>query len=337
MPHSPAPLPPDAPGALVPESPARPPRAVAVGLVQMRCAGDAAVNLARALDFTRAAAARGAAVVVLPELFLGPYFCQTEDHATFARAEAVPGPTTAAFEAIAAELGLTVLVSLFEKRAQGLYHNTLAVVRPDGYAGKYRKMHIPDDPLFYEKFYFTPGDLGYRVFDTAGATSNDAAMRVGTLVCWDQWYPEAARLTAMQGADVLAYPTAIGWMDDEREADGAAQHDAWETVQRSHAVANGCYVVSVNRIGFEATPGAPSADDAGPYVPGRVRAGIEFWGGSFVAAPDGRVLARASHDAEEVLVVDLDLDRLDAHRTVWPFFRDRRVDSYGAIKRRWID
>ncbi len=325
LPSSPAPLP--------------APRSVTVGLVQMRCADDAQANLARATALVREATARGATVVVLPELFLGPYFCQTEDHGVFARAEAVPGPTTAAFEALAEELGVTVLVSLFEKRAEGLYHNTLAVVRPDGYAGKYRKMHIPDDPLFHEKFYFTPGDLGFKVFDTpgpSGPASTDGA-RVGTLVCWDQWYPEAARLTAMQGADLLVYPTAIGWMDEEREADGVAQHDAWETIQRSHAVANGCFVVSVNRIGFEATPGAPSADAAGPYVPGRVRAGIEFWGGSFVAGPDGRVLARASHDAEEVLVVSLDLDRLDGHRTVWPFFRDRRTDAYDGLTRRWID
>lgn len=311
------------------------PRTVTVGLVQMRCADDAATNLDRATAFVREAAAKGATLVVLPELFLGPYFCQREDHDEFARAEAVPGPTTTHFETVAAELGVTILVSVFEKRAHGLYHNTLAVVRPDGYAGKYRKMHIPDDPLFYEKFYFAPGDLGFKVFDAASAAGE--AARVGTLVCWDQWYPEAARLTAMQGADLLVYPTAIAWMDTEREAHGHAQHGAWETIQRGHAVANGCYVVAVNRVGFEATPGAATADEAGPYVAGGAREGLDFWGGSFVAGPDGEIVAKASHDAEEVLVVTLDLDRLDGHRTAWPFFRDRRIDAYDGLDRRWAD
>ena len=236
------------------------------------------------------------------------------------------------FEAVAAELGVTVLVSLFEKRAHGLYHNTLAVVRPDGYAGKYRKMHIPDDPLFYEKFYFTPGDLGFKVFDAARAAPGSARLeetaRVGTLVCWDQWYPEAARLTAMQGADLLTYPTAIGWMAGEEDAH-AAQHDAWELAQRAHAVANGCYVVAVNRVGFEATPGDATSGDA--------TSGIDFWGGSFVCGPDGQVIARASHDREEVLAVEIDLDRLDRHRTTWPFLRDRRIDAYAPLTRRFLD
>jgi len=295
------------------------PRTVKVGLVQMAMADDVPGNVAKAERLVRQAVDGGAEIVCLPELFAGPYFCQTEDHAMFGYAEPVPGPTTERFEVLAKELGATILVSLFEKRAEGLYHNTLAVVHPQaGYLGKYRKMHIPDDPLFYEKFYFTPGDLGFKVFDSPKA-------KVGTLVCWDQWYPEAARLTAMLGAEILFYPTAIGWLPEERDAYGAAQHDSWEVIQRSHAVANGCYVVSVNRIGFEPTPGG-AADD-----------GIVFWGQSFVCGPDGQVIRRLSPDQEEVAVVELDLARLDEQRTVWPFLRDRRIDAYGPITKRYLD
>lgn len=295
------------------------PRPVALGLVQMAMTEDVAENVATAERYVREAAAQGAQVVCLPELFAGPYFCKTEDHAMFGYAEAVPGPTTDRFEALAKELGVAVLVSLFEKRAEGLYHNTLAVVHADGgYLGKYRKMHIPDDPLFYEKFYFTPGDLGFKVFDVG-------ALRAGTLVCWDQWYPEAARLTAMQGADVLFYPTAIGWLPEERAAFGAAQHDAWELVQRSHAVTNGCFVVSVNRTGFEATPGGATDE------------GIQFWGQSFVAGPDGQIVHRMGADEQGVAVVTVDLARLDEQRTVWPFLRDRRIDAYSPLTRRYLD
>ena len=294
---------------------------VRVGLVQMRCGELPDENVDRAEAFVREAAAGGAEIVCLPELFRSLYFCKTEDHARFALAEPVPGPTTARMEALARELGVTILASLFEKRAEGLYHNTLAVLHPaDGYAGKYRKMHIPDDPLFYEKFYFTPGDLGFKVFATPKAP-------VGTLICWDQWYPEAARLTVLRGASILFYPTAIGWLHEEKAEYGEAQRDSWEVVQRGHAISNGVYVCAVNRIGFEATPGA---DPAGTD-------GIEFWGGSFVAGPDGQVMARASTDREEVLYADLDLDRLNEQRTVWPFLRDRRIDAYDGIERRYID
>jgi N-carbamoylputrescine amidase len=254
-------------------------------------------------------------VVCLPELFRSQYFCQSEDHAQFELAEPVPGPSTEAVGRVAAEAGVVVIASLFERRAPGLYHNTAAVIDADGqYLGKYRKMHIPDDPLFYEKFYFTPGDLGFQVFPTQYA-------RAGVLVCWDQWYPEAARLTAMRGAEVLFYPTAIGWHPREKAEFGQAQHESWELIQRSHAVANGCYVVSVNRIGHEGDPGG----------------GIEFWGQSFVADPSGTILARASVDQEEVLVVPVDLSRLDTVRTHWPFLRDRRVDAYGELTQRFLE
>lgn len=294
-------------------------RRVTIGLVQMRCADDPAANVARAAELTEQAAERGATVICLPELFRTPYFCKTEDHGAFELAETVPGPSTRVFEAIAAAKDVTILVSLFEKRAEGLYHNTLAVVDRDrGFVGRYRKMHVPDDPLFYEKFYFTPGDLGFQAFDAAHT-------RVGTLICWDQWYPEAARLTAMRGAEVIFYPTAIGWLPSEKTDRGDAQHEAWELVQRSHAVTNGCYCAAVNRIGFEAAP-----DSSG-------EAGIEFWGGSFVVGPDGRMLARAPADEEAVLVVELDLERIDRLRTEWPFLRDRRVDAYNDITRRYID
>jgi len=288
---------------------------VPVGLVQMHCTADSADNLARAIAGVRAAAARGARIVCLQELFRSPYFCQVEDHVHFALAEAIPGPSTEALGALAKELGVVIVASLFEKRAEGLYHNTAAVLDADGrYLGKYRKMHIPDDPQYYEKFYFAPGDTGFRTFDTAVG-------RIGVLVCWDQWYPEGARLTALRGAQILFYPTAIGWLPAEKKEYGAAQKDAWTTMQRSHAIANGVYVVAVNRVGHEGAA-APN--------------GIEFWGGSFVADPYGTVLARAG-EGEEVLVVECDLALTDVARTHWPFLRDRRIDAYGDLTKRFID
>jgi len=295
------------------------PETLKVGLVQMRCGDDPAQNLERAVAGIREAARQGARIVCLPELFRTPYFCKHEDPRHFQLAEPVPGPTTEALARLAAELNVSILASLFEKRADGLYHNTLAVLDPErGYLGKYRKMHIPHDPLFEEKYYFAPGDLGFRVFDTAG-------VRIGTLICWDQWFPEAARLTALQGAQILFYPTAIGWLPEEEASEGAAQHEAWELVQRAHAITNGCYVVAVNRTGFEPAP--PSA----------AYRGIRFWGQSFVAAPDGTVLARAPVDEEAVLVVELDLSFIDRFRTTWPFFRDRRIDAYAGLTRRFLD
>jgi N-carbamoylputrescine amidase len=291
------------------------PRPLAVGLVQMAMNADPADNLARATDGVREAAKRGARLVVLPELFRSRYFCQSEDAAQFALAEAIPGPSTEALGKLAAELKITLVASLFEKRAAGLYHNTAAVLDAErGYLGKYRKMHIPDDPRYYEKYYFTPGDLGFKVFHTAPA-------ELGVLVCWDQWYPEAARLTAMQGAEILVYPTAIGWHPEEKAQYGERQHGAWETVQRGHAVANGCFVVAVNRTGFE-----PDPQGSG---------GIEFWGQSFVAGPDGRIIVRGPVDTEAVLVETLDLAEIDAVRAGWPFFRDRRIDAYTDITRRF--
>ena len=290
-------------------------REVRLGLVQMQCQADRDANLARAIDGIQAAAQQGARIVCLPELFLGPYFCQSEDHAEFARAETVPGPTTAQLAPLAAELQVVLVVSLFERRAAGLYHNTCAVLDADGsYLGKYRKMHIPDDPLFYEKFYFTPGDLGFRIFETRYA-------RIGVLICWDQWYPEAARLTALHGADLLLYPTAIGWHPSEKATDGEAQQASWQLIQQSHAIANGCFVGSVNRIGHE---GAPDG-------------GIEFWGSSFLCDPQGQLLAQGASHQEQVVVATLDLDQVDRVRTHWPFFRDRRIDAYGDLTRRFLD
>ncbi len=298
-------------------------RRVHIGLVQMRCEEDLEVNLKKALRMTREIASQGAAIVCLPELFRSRYFCQTEDHENFRLAESVPGPTTQAFGALAAELEIGVIVSLFERRAAGLYHNTAAVIDGKrGYLGKYRKMHIPDDPRYFEKFYFTPGDLGFRSFSTAEGT-------LGVLVCWDQWYPEAARLTALQGAEILFYPTAIGWHPEEKERFGERQHTAWELSQRAHAVANGCYVVAVNRTGFEPTPGKKDQEPR----PG----GIEFWGQSFVAAPDGSILARAPIAEEAMMVVPVELSQLETTRTHWPFLRDRRIDAYGGITERYID
>ena len=293
-----------------------------LGLVQMAMTADRADNLARAEAHVRDAAAQGATVVCLPELFLSRYFCQTEDADTFALAEAVPGPTTSALEPLAAELDVVLVASLFEKRARGLYHNTAAVIDgAAGYLGKYRKMHIPDDPLFYEKYYFAPGDLGFKNWDTTKG-------QLGVLVCWDQWYPEAARLTALQGSEVLFYPTAIGWHPGEKAEFGEAQREAWTVSMRAHAVANGVYVVAVNRTGFEPTDEA----DADARAHGR---GIEFWGSSFVAGPDGRVLVRMDETSEGVAVVEAPLGAIDAVRHGWPFLRDRRTDAYGEITERY--
>jgi len=291
-----------------------PPRSVTLGLVQSRCTLDPAENLRKAIAGVREARARGAEIVCLEELFRSQYFCQTEDHGHFALAEPVPGPTTEVLSKLAAELGVVIIASLFERRAEGLYHNTAAIIDADGrYLGKYRKMHIPDDPQYYEKFYFTPGDLGFMAWDTKFG-------RIGVLVCWDQWYPEAARLTALAGAQILFYPTAIGWLPAEKAEHGAQQQAAWEAIQRSHAIANGVYVCAVNRVGHE----------------GPADGGIEFWGGSFVADPGGRIVAKAGQ-GEEVLVAACDLGKVDATRTHWPFLRDRRIDAYGDLTKRYRD
>ena len=282
----------------------------------MSCTAEPRENLAKALALSAQAADRGAQIVCLQELFRSQYFCQVEDHKYFALAEEVPGPSTDALAQLARARGVVIIASLFEKRSAGLYHNTAAIIDADGsYLGKYRKMHIPDDPLFYEKFYFTPGDLGFRAWQTRHA-------RIGVCVCWDQWYPEAARLTALAGAQILFYPTAIGWHPREKAEFGARQHDSWETIQRSHAIANGCYVAVPNRVGHE----APDGGD-----------GIEFWGQSFVADPAGQIVAKGSVSEEETLIVEADLGALDAQRTHWPFFRDRRIDAYGEIQKRFID
>jgi N-carbamoylputrescine amidase len=292
------------------------------GLVQMSCGPDPDANLDKAADRVREAAREGAEVICLPELFRAQYFCQREDIALFDLAEPIPGPSTERLSAVAREENVVVIASLFERRAAGLYHNTAAVLQPDGsLAGLYRKMHIPDDPLYYEKFYFTPGDLGFRAFDTAVG-------KIGTLVCWDQWYPEGARLTALQGANVLFYPTAIGWHPAEKEQYGQAQYEAWQTIQRAHAIANGVYVAAVNRVGHE------HGDVRGNRAEGP---GLEFWGGSFLADPFGRVIARAAHDKEEILVGEIDLHLLEDTRRNWPFLRDRRIDAYGPIVHRFLD
>lgn len=285
---------------------------VKIGLVQTACTADVEANMQKAMAGVREAASKGAQIVCLQELFKSLYFCDVEDHANFQLGEAIPGPSTETLSDLAKELGVVIIASLFEKRAQGLYHNTTAVLDADGsYLGKYRKMHIPDDPGYYEKFYFTEGDLGYKVFQTKFA-------KVGVLICWDQWYPEAARITSLMGAEILFYPTAIGW--DVNEPDpviNQEQYDAWQTIQRSHAVANGLYVVSVNRVGREADQ--------------------QFWGGSFVANPFGRLLYLASHDQEEIHVQEIDLDKTEYYRTTWPYLRDRRIDSYQPITKRFID
>src|SRR5438132_4473413 len=282
--------------------------------VQMRMDADPAVNFERAMAKVREAAARGAEIVVLPELFRSLYFCQTEDHAQFDLAEPIPGPSTEALAQVAREANVVIVASLFERRAAGLYHNTAAMIDAGGaLLGMYRKMHIPDDPLYYEKFYFTPGDLGFPNFNTRYG-------RIGALVCWDQWYPEGARLSSLRGANILFYPTAIGWHPAEKEQFGAAQLDAWRTIQRSHAIANGIFVAAVNRVGFEGPP----------------ESGLEFWGSSFVADPFGQVIAEASANKEETLVVECDLRRMEEVRRNWPFLRDRRTDAYAPLLERWL-
>ena len=290
------------------------PQTVTLGLVQMSCSQDPAANMQKAVRGIREAAGRGAQIICLQELFRSRYFCQTEDHDFFRLAEPISGPSTEVLGKLAAELGVVIVASLFEKRAEGLYHNTAAIIDADGrMLGKYRKMHIPDDPQYYEKFYFTPGDLGFRTWDTRFG-------RIGVLICWDQWYPEAARLTAMSGAEILFYPTAIGWLPAEKEEHGAQQQAAWETIQRSHAIANGVFVCAVNRVGHEAGPAG----------------GLEFWGGSFVADPFGVVVAEASRDKEETLIVTVDRKHQETVRRNWPFLRDRRVDAYGSILNRYL-
>jgi N-carbamoylputrescine amidase len=287
-----------------------------LGLIQMRCSINREENIDRAETLVREAAAHGAKIICLPEIFATIYFCQVEDHKYFNLAEGIPGPTTSRFAKLAAETDAAIVAPLFEKRASGLYHNTAAIIDADGsYLGKYRKMHIPDDPLFYEKFYFAPGDLGFKSWRTRDAT-------IGVLICWDQWYPEGARLTALSGAEILFYPTAIGWHPSEKNELGVRQHASWETIQRSHAIANGCYVAVPNRTGFE----APDGGD-----------GIEFWGQSFVADPSGQIIAKASVDQEEVLIAQIDLSLVEQQRTHWPFLRDRRIDAYDEISKRYID
>lgn len=289
-----------------------------IGLVQMRCESDHERNLSRAQDAIADAAREGAEVVCLPELFRTPYLCQSEDPSRFDWAESIPGPSTDALAKQAADLGVSLVVSLFERRAAGLYHNTAVVLNAQGeIAGRYRKMHIPDDPLYYEKFYFTPGDLGFAAHATE-------AGRLGVLLCWDQWFPEAARATTLAGADFLFYPTAIGWQFDEGEAVDQAQVEAWQTIQRAHAIANGIFVVVVNRVGHETLEGAEGQ-------------GIRFWGGSFVCDPFGRILGTAPDDEEAVLVVDCDLDSIERVRRDWPFLRDRRIDAYGGLGQRFLD
>ena len=282
-----------------------------VGLIQLSCVADPQENFNQAKQKIRAAAAAGAQIICLPELFRSLYFCETEDHRHFGLAELIPGPSTEALGLLAKELGVVIIASLFEKRAEGLYHNTTAVIDADGsYLGKYRKMHIPDDPGYYEKFYFTPGDLGYKVFATRFG-------KVGVLICWDQWYPEAARITALKGAELLFYPTAIGWAESQDDATNQTQYDAWQLIQRSHAVANGVPVLSVNRTGVEG--------------------GMRFWGGSFISDAFGSILCRAGHDHPEILVMEVDLKASDKIRTHWPFLRDRRIETYEPITARYLD
>ena len=292
------------------------PKQTKIALIQMRCGSKPEKNFERAVDFVRDAAKKGAQIVCLPELFRSQYFCQTEEHKNFALAEEVPGKSTSALEKLSRKLGVVIIASLFEKRGAGVYHNTAAIIDADGkFLGKYRKMHIPDDPLYHEKFYFAPGDLGFQAWDTRHG-------KIGVCVCWDQWYPEAARLTALRGAQIIFYPTAIGWHPKEKNEFGEAQHSAWETIQRSHAIANGCYVAVANRVGHEAPVGGD---------------GIEFWGQSFIAAPSGEMLAKGSVDREEIVLAEVDWERVNEQRTHWPFLRDRRVDAYADIQRRLID
>jgi N-carbamoylputrescine amidase len=306
-----------------------------VALIQMACAPSTAENLDRACEFVREAARGGAKIVCLPELFRAQYFCQREDHALFALAEPVPGPSTERLAAMVREEKIVLIASLFERRAAGVYHNTAAVLDAassarDSIVGIYRKMHIPDDPLYYEKFYFAPGDLGFRAIATSRGS-------VGTLVCWDQWYPEAARLTALHGAQTLFYPTAIGWHPSEKAEFGEAQYSAWQTMQRAHAIANGVFVCAVNRVGHEHGDVAHE----GVKIPGpgdhTAASGLEFWGGSFIADPFGRVIAQASYDKEEILIADLDPALVEVTRQHWPFLRDRRIDAYSGITSRFLD
>jgi len=289
---------------------------VCIGLIQTACSPDPAANLRKTLALTSKAARDGARIICTQELFRSQYFCQSEDHRHFKLAEQIPGPSTDAFRKLAKKHSVVIIASLFEKRAAGVYHNTAAIIDANGaLLGIYRKMHIPDDPSFYEKFYFTPGDLGFRAWQTRYG-------KVGVLICWDQWYPEAARLTALHGAEILFYPTAIGWHPREKAEYGKNQHDAWELIQRSHAVANGCYVAVANRVGLE----KPAGGD-----------GLQFWGQSFVAGTSGQVLARADVRREQTLIVPLDLGKVDVTRTHWPFLRDRRIDAYGGLSRRLLD
>jgi N-carbamoylputrescine amidase len=284
---------------------------IKVGIVQVSCFREKEKNLTKAIEKIREAASKGAQIICLQELFMSLYFCDVENYENFKLGETIPGPTTQAFEKLAGELNVVIIASLFEKRANGLYHNTTAVIDAGGkYLGKYRKMHIPDDPGYYEKFYFTPGDTGYMVFDTKFA-------KIGVLICWDQWYPEAARITSLMGAEVLFYPTAIGWAKNQEQEVNDDQYNAWQTIQRSHSVANGVHVVSVNRVGEEGD--------------------MRFWGGSFISNPFGKLLYKASHDKEEVHVQELDLNKSENYRTHWPFLRDRRIDSYEGILKRYID
>lgn len=285
-----------------------------IGLLQSSCVSDPKENLEKAIQLTHQAADRGAQIICTQELFTSQYFCQSEDPKYFNLAESIPGPTTEIFQKIAKERKVVLILSLFEKRAPGLYHNTAAIIDADGsFMGVYRKNHIPDDPLFMEKYYFTPGDRGFRVWDTLYG-------KIGVLICWDQWYPEAARLTAMQGAEILFYPTAIGWIPEEKPLRGDIQRDAWRSIQRSHAIANGLYVAAINRTGWEKT--TPEG-------------GLEFWGGSFVAGPMGEILAEATETQEEVLITEVDFGTLDTIRTEWPFFRDRRIDLFGGLTERY--
>ncbi|QYN50640.1 MULTISPECIES: carbon-nitrogen hydrolase [Apibacter] len=286
---------------------------VKIGLVQSSCSNNIENNIEKAIEGIKKAASQGAQIVCLQELFTSLYFCDVENYDNFKIAETIPGPTTDRLGKVAAELNVVIVASLFEKRAKGLYHNTTAIIDADGqYLGKYRKMHIPDDPAYYEKFYFTPGDLGYKVFQTKYA-------KIGVLICWDQWYPEASRITALLGAEILFYPTAIGWASTQNEDTNIEQYNAWQTIQRSHAIANGVHTVSVNRVGYE-------QDGA-----------MKFWGGSFVSNPFGTILQQASHENEEVMVVEIETEQSDSYRVHWPFLRDRRIDSYSPITKRFID
>ena len=294
------------------------PKTVTLGLLQHACSADPKANLKKTLSLVDQAAKKGAQIICTQEMVTSQYFCQSEEHRFFDLAEPIPGPSTLAFQKAAKKHGVVIIASLFEKRASGLYHNTAAIIDADGkLLGIYRKMHIPDDPLFNEKFYFTPGDTGFKAWDTKFG-------KIGVLICWDQWYPEAARLTAMQGAEILFYPTAIGWHPKEKAEYGVNQHGAWETIQRSHAVANGCYVAAINRVGHEIIDGVGGD-------------GLEFWGQTFVAGTSGQILAKASVDKEEVLIVPVELGKVDVTRTHWPFLRDRRIDAYENLTKRFID